>query len=152
MEDVHDFWHPDHWHRRHRHIITSRRHDVERALHRSDGVTGPCGQTWAWPHAPNGRQTELTFESGLTLNRDVLYAHGQRELRAALAEQIGCEIAQHGITVDAQQMTTVPGIYACGDVTKGNQIAFAVAGGAMAAMQAAHAIFYDTLPDGARSQ
>nr|WP_305854578.1 FAD-dependent oxidoreductase [Deinococcus sp. GbtcB9] len=88
----------------------------------------------------------------MTLNRDVLYAHGQRELRAALAEQIGCEIAQHGITVDAQQMTTVPGIYACGDVTKGNQIAFAVAGGAMAAMQAAHAIFYDTLPDGARSQ
>lgn len=92
----------------------------------------------------------LTFESGLTLNRDVLYAHGQRELRATLAEQIGCEIAQHGITVDAQQMTTVPGVYACGDITKGNQIAFAVAGGAMAAMQAAHAIFYDTLPDGAR--
>lgn len=100
----------------------------------------------------DGGGVMLTFESGLTLNRDVLYAHGQRELRAALAEQIGCEIAQNGITVDAQQMTTVPGVYACGDVTKGNQIAFAVAGGAMAAMQAAHAIFYDTLPDGAQSK
>ncbi|MBX8465727.1 NAD(P)/FAD-dependent oxidoreductase [Deinococcus sp. RIT780] len=97
-----------------------------------------------------GGGVTLTFQSGLTVDRDVLYAHGRRELRAELAEALGCEVTTSGITVDAQQMTTVPGVYACGDVTKGNQIAFAVAGGAMAAMQAAYAIFYDTLPDGAR--
>ena len=92
----------------------------------------------------------LTFESGLTLDRDGLYAHGGRALRAELAQALGCEVTPAGITVDAQQMTTVPGVYACGDVTTGNQIAFAVAGGAMAAMQAANAIFYDTLPERAR--
>lgn len=95
------------------------------------------------------RGVTLTFASGRMVDRDVLYAHGRRDLRADLAEALGYEVTASGITVDAQQMTTVPGVYACGDVTKGNQIAFA--GGAIAAMQAAYAIFYDTLPDGARA-
>ena len=97
-----------------------------------------------------GGGVTLSFESGLTLDRDVLYAHGQRVLRAELAEMLGCEVTPGGITVDQNQRTTIPGVYACGDVTTGNQIAFAVATGAMAAMQAAYALFYDMLPDGAR--
>jgi thioredoxin reductase len=65
---------------------------------------------------------------------------------------LGCEVTPSGIQVDAQQMTTIPGVYAAGDVTSGNQIAFAVAGGARAAMFAASALFYDDLPDGAKDE
>lgn len=109
---------------------------VEEPLSRVDGLGGD-GLT-------------LTFGSGLVHARDVLYAHGERKVNATLAEHLGCHVSSAGITVDEQQMTTVAGVYACGDSAKGNQVIYAAASGATAAMQAAYAIFYDTLPVGAQ--
>ncbi|WP_040379756.1 NAD(P)/FAD-dependent oxidoreductase [Deinococcus aquatilis] len=102
----------------------------------------------------DGREggVRLTFQDGTVADRAVLYAHGERRGQVELAVQLGCEVTPSGIQVDAQQMTTIPGVYAAGDVTSGNQIAFAVAGGARAAMFAASALFYDDLPDGAKAE
>ena len=93
----------------------------------------------------------LHFADGTSAERAVLYTHGERRLRAGLAEALGCEITAAGIKVDPlNQRTTVPGVYAAGDVSTGNQVAFAVAGGGKAAMQAAFEIYYDDLPGWAR--
>ncbi len=118
--------------------------EEERALLTYRGVTvleAPLARV----EARAGGGVRLHFRDGQVLERDVLYAHGERRVRGELAEALGCEVTAAGITVNAQQMTTVPGVYACGDVTKGNQVAFAVASGAKAAMQAAFSIFYDDL-------
>ncbi|WP_162243076.1 FAD-dependent oxidoreductase [Deinococcus sp. Leaf326] len=81
----------------------------------------------------------------------MLYTYSERRLRAGLAEALGCEMTTAGIKVDpANQRTTVAGVYAAGDVSTGNQVAFAVAGEARAAMFAAFELFYDGLPTLAR--
>ena len=93
----------------------------------------------------------LHFADGTSAERAVLYTHGERRLRAGLAEALSCEITAAGIKVDPlNQRTTVPGMYAVGDVSTGNQVAFAVAGGGRAVMQAAFEIYDDDLPAWAR--
>lgn len=93
----------------------------------------------------------LHFADGTSAERVVLYTHGERRLRAELAEALGCEMTAAGIKIDPQNhRTTVPGVYAAGDVSSGNQVAFAVAGGGKAAMQVGFEIYYDDLPAWAR--
>ncbi|GGR40452.1 thioredoxin reductase [Deinococcus ruber] len=59
---------------------------------------------------------QLTFADGRTSERSVLYAHGERVLNADLAQQLGCEATEFSITVNPGQETSVPGVYAAGDV------------------------------------
>ncbi|GGR17527.1 NAD(P)/FAD-dependent oxidoreductase [Deinococcus ruber] len=92
----------------------------------------------------------LIFADGMTSERSVLYAHGERVLQADLAQQLGCEFTAASITVDAQQATSVPGVYAAGDVSSGNQVIFALASGAKAAMYVGYALFDDDLPAGTK--
>ncbi|KQR18732.1 hypothetical protein ASF71_20155 [Deinococcus sp. Leaf326] len=95
---------------------------------------------------------QLHFADGTSAERAVLYTHGERRLRANLAEALGCEMTAAGIKVDPLiHRTTVPGVYAAGDVSSGNEVAFVVAGGGKAAMQAAFEIYYDDLPVAARA-
>lgn len=99
---------------------------------------------------PDG--VRLHFADGTSAERAVLYTHGERRLRAELAEALGCEMTSVGIKIDPlNHRTTVPGVYAAGDVSSGNQVAFAVAGGGKAAMQVGFEIFSDDLPALARA-
>lgn len=78
----------------------------------------------------------LTFADGT--DRDYLggFAVYGKEYNTALAESLGCELADDGaIVVDDDQATSVEGVYAVGDVTHGqNQTSIAVGDGARAGM------------------
>ena len=91
----------------------------------------------------------LYFADGTSVERTTLYTHGERKLHSELAQALGCTLSEGGtgIQVEASQATSIPGVYAAGDVSSGNQVAFAVAGGARAAMYAAGSLFYDDLPN-----
>lgn len=94
----------------------------------------------------------LHFADGTSVERTVLYTHGERKLNAGLAEALGCKVEQGGIVVTPNnQKTSVDGVFAAGDVSTGNQVAFAVAGGARAAMFAAFEVLSDNMPAWARA-
>lgn len=110
---------------------------VDSALERVEGI-------------PEG--VRLHFADGTSAERAVLYTHGERKLNAALAETLGCKIESGGIVVTPNnQKTSVDGVFAAGDVSTGNQVAFAVAGGARAAMFAAFEILSENMPAWARA-
>lgn len=110
---------------------------VDSALERVEGI-------------PEG--VRLYFADGTSAERVVLYTHGERKLNAALAETLGCKIESGGIVVTPNnQKTSVDGVFAAGDVNTGNQVAFAVAGGARAAMFAAFEILSENMPAWARA-
>lgn len=89
----------------------------------------------------------LHFVDGTSVERSVLYMHGERRLNAELAESLGCKVDVGGIEVTSHnQKTSVAGVYAAGDVSTGNQVAFAVAGGARASMYAAAEVLDDNMP------
>ncbi|HET7488124.1 MAG TPA: NAD(P)/FAD-dependent oxidoreductase [Acidimicrobiales bacterium] len=62
--------------------------------------------------------------------------------RTALAEQLGCGLTDHGcIAVDEEAATSVPGVYAAGDVTPGLQLVqVAAAKGAIAGVACARSL------------
>ena len=62
--------------------------------------------------------------------------------RSALAEQLGCRLTKEGcIEVDADAATSVPGVYAAGDITPGLQIVqVAAAKGAVAGVACARSL------------
>lgn len=65
----------------------------------------------------NGNIAHLTFENGELVALDALYARVPFELHHNIAEQLGCSKTEMGLLqVDAFQKTTVPGVYACGDI------------------------------------
>ncbi|WP_166335376.1 NAD(P)/FAD-dependent oxidoreductase [Sphingobacterium chungjuense] len=65
----------------------------------------------------NGNIAHLTFENGELVALDALYARVPFDLHHNIAEQLGCSKTEMGLLqVDAFQKTTVPGIYACGDI------------------------------------
>ncbi|ULH18035.1 NAD(P)/FAD-dependent oxidoreductase (plasmid) [Deinococcus sp. KNUC1210] len=98
-----------------------------------------------------GPGVRLTYADGNWTEHWALYAHSERVLNADLAVQLGCEATAASITVNAKQETTVPGVYAAGDVSSGNQVIFALASGASAAMYAGYTLFDDDLPADARA-
>ena len=62
-----------------------------------------------------------------------------------LASQVGCVVGEAGcIDVDRDGVTSVPGLYAAGDLTPGVQIiSNAVAKGAASAIHCAHSLLGD---------
>jgi thioredoxin reductase len=69
--------------------------------------------------------------------------------RTALAEQLGCELTEHGyVHVDYNGATTVPGVFAAGDLTPGQQlVSVAAANGAAAAVVAAESLRGEAVAD-----
>lgn len=89
------------------------------------------------------RLRRIVFESGETLERSVLFTRPRQEPRTALATQLGCALVEKGIPgliqVDCIQQTTVPGVFAVGDVTTPmQQIAIAVSTGSTAGAMINH--------------
>lgn len=76
-------------------------------------------------------------EDGEDYSADVFYPMLGEKARSSLAAKLGARTAQcEELLVDAHQATSVPGLYAIGDVTVGlNQIAVATGGAARAAVR-----------------
>ena len=78
----------------------------------------------------------VEFTDGNYLNCHALFLHPAQEQRSHLAVELGARITSKGaVWVDKQSRTTVPGLYAAGDMVPGQQQALmAAAGGSKAAI------------------
>jgi thioredoxin reductase len=83
-----------------------------------------------------GRLRRLDLHDGQTLDRDALFFYVGWQLRNDVARQLGCQLGDDGsIAVDANQATTVDGIYAAGNCADPKALVPAAAGsGATAAV------------------
>lgn len=83
-----------------------------------------------------GRLHQVRFSNGSARAIHTLYAMPAFEQHSSAPQEIGCAFTEEGyIQVDAQQRTSVPGIYACGDsTTRLRTVANAVATGTTAGM------------------
>lgn len=86
----------------------------------------------------NGYIQNIRFRDGTATSVKALYARGTFEQHCTIPQTLGCELTGDGyIKIDAIQMTTVAGVYACGDnVTRMRTVSNAVAMGATAGMMA----------------
>ena len=84
----------------------------------------------------------VVFASGETLSRSALFIRPTSLPRTDLAVKLGCELTDYGpvtglIKVDESGQTTVPGVYAAGDVTGQDMFVYVAAyGGGLAAENA----------------
>jgi thioredoxin reductase len=83
----------------------------------------------------NGQLSRLAFKDGSSLAVDALFFDTPCTQQSALAEQAGCLLTRDGrVTCDEFTATSVPGIFAAGNVLKGVQLSIVAAGdGARAA-------------------
>jgi thioredoxin reductase len=86
-----------------------------------------------------GRLRAVVLERGVRVPRDALFfATGQRK-RDALASSLGCGFGRRGVVrVDREQETTVPRVYAAGDLTAGSQMVVVASAEGTAAALAIH--------------
>ncbi|MAS36925.1 MAG: FAD-dependent pyridine nucleotide-disulfide oxidoreductase [Anaerolineaceae bacterium] len=81
----------------------------------------------------NGQLAAIVFEDGTQLARSGAFVQPQTRLHGSLAQDLGCALTEQGLVqVDAFGLTSVPGVYAAGDMTRPAQVLFAAAGGALA--------------------
>jgi thioredoxin reductase len=90
-------------------------------------------------HGDGSRLSSIELHDGRLSATDALYIGPRTRLNSEIAQQLGCELddAQLGsiIRTDAEKMTTVPGVYAAGDITRGaHTVTFAAADGVMAGL------------------
>lgn len=80
---------------------------------------------------------DLHLADGRSIGLDGLFVATRLEPASPLAEQLGCEVEESAfgrtIKTDAMKATTVPGVYACGDLARpGGSVAAAVGDGTLA--------------------
>ncbi len=92
--------------------------------------------------ADGAQLTGVVFADGAVLPRSAAFVRPAQQQRSTLPAELGCAFDDMGfVVVDAQQQTSVPGVYAAGDMTTPlQQIVFASAGGSRAAAFINHAI------------
>ncbi|WDZ98680.1 NAD(P)/FAD-dependent oxidoreductase [Mucilaginibacter sp. SJ] len=95
------------------------------------------GEIAAFDHH-DGQITTIHLQNGSEIKLKALYARLPFVQHSDIALQLGCSFTDQGhIEVDAQQKTTLPGVYACGDSASGiRSIANAVNSGTMAGVMA----------------
>ncbi|HEX6860051.1 MAG TPA: NAD(P)/FAD-dependent oxidoreductase [Caulobacteraceae bacterium] len=86
-------------------------------------------------HIENDRIAAFDFADGVKREFDVIYSALGTTPRGRLAEDLGAEVDEVGsLVVNHHQMTSVPGLYAAGDLVRGlNQMTVAEAEAAIAA-------------------
>ena len=78
---------------------------------------------------PDGMLRCIEFEDGTYLERTALFLHAPQEQRSALAADTGALITSKGaVWIDKNSQTSIPGLYAAGDTTPGQQQALIAAG------------------------
>ena len=88
-------------------------------------------------HGEGSELSAIELVDGLMSNVNALYVGPRTRLNSDIAQQLGCELEDgtFGLVIrtDAQKMTTVPGVYAAGDITRSmHNVTFASADGVAA--------------------
>lgn len=99
----------------------------------------------------DGQLHAVTTRGGLRIALDSLFSIQGATPETRLAEQLGVELAATGyIAVDVEQKTSVPGVYAAGDVTSlhSHQVSAAVHEGSQAASAANYFLYPESLKAG----
>lgn len=91
---------------------------------------------------------ELVLKDGRVFALAGLFTLPRSEPADALAAQLGCELEDHPlgrmIKTDPRKASTVPGVFACGDVARaGGSVTFSVADGAMAGVAAHQSLIFE---------
>jgi thioredoxin reductase len=91
-------------------------------------------------HGEGPRLSSIELADGRRSAVDALYVGPSTRLNSDLAQRLGCETEEGPlglfIRTDAAKLTTVPGVYAAGDITRpvAHSVTFASADGVMAAL------------------
>lgn len=95
----------------------------------------------------HGKIQSITLENGMKVEIDVLFTTRGDVYHNKLAENLGAKVSAEGeIVVDADQRTSVPGLYAAGCVTPANcQMIIAAGQGAIAAQTINCDLFQESL-------
>jgi len=81
----------------------------------------------------DGYINRLLLTDGERFSINALYHGPEFEHYKNIPQQLGCTIAEHGLVeVDGFQKTSVPGVYACGDISNMRSLAIAAASGTKA--------------------
>lgn len=74
-------------------------------------------------HGEGARLSSVELADGRTPAVDALYVGARTRLNSGIAQQLGCELVGGPfgdiIRTDDNRMTTIPGVYAAGDITRG---------------------------------
>lgn len=103
---------------------------------RSRGVTVETAPVEAL-RGDGSNLSEIALTGGRTVPLDALFIGARTFLNSPIAEQLGCEMEDGPLgpflRTDPMKMTTVPGVYAAGDITRAmHNITWACADGVMA--------------------
>jgi thioredoxin reductase len=90
-------------------------------------------------HGNGANLSAIEFGSGRMADIDALYIGPRTRFNSDIAQQFGCDMEEGPlgsiIRTDSQKMTTVPDLYAVGDITRGaHNVTWACADGVAAAM------------------
>jgi thioredoxin reductase len=90
-------------------------------------------------HGEGAELSAIELADGRMSGVDALYLGPRTHLNSEIADQLGCELEEGTfgriIRTDAQKGTTVPGVYAAGDITRSaHNVTWASADGVMAGM------------------
>lgn len=92
---------------------------------------------WQW-NIKNGYLHKVVLDNGDKISFSAVYASVPFEQSSDIPNSLGCELTEQGfIKTDHFQMTTVPGVFACGDnCISMRSVAQAVASGNLAGAMA----------------
>ena len=90
-----------------------------------------------------GNLTGVELDGGEVLEAEMVLFSIKHHPRVELATSLGCELDEEGyVAVNSKGLTSVPGVYAAGDVTPGLQLVSVAAGsGVVAGVACAHSFF-----------
>lgn len=120
-------------------VVTSARQPTHDVLEHA-GITSIVDEPAALVGDPSTQSLRsLRLRSGAVIDCDMVFCNVSHRLRGRLVEQLGCKLTSDGvIEVDDENRTSVPGVYAAGDITPGPQLVqIAAAKGAVAGIAAA---------------
>ncbi len=98
-------------------------------------------------HGDGLQLASVELADGRLSDIDALYLGPRTRFNSDIAQQLGCELEELPlgamIRTDAQKLTTVPGVYAAGDITRGaHNVTWACADGVTAAVAAHRSLVF----------
>lgn len=127
-------------------LTNSRRNDISSPFTRRLAVAGVpvVHDRIKGAEGADGRLTAIVTRGGERLDLDALFSIQGATPETAVARGLGIRLNRHGyVEVDTEQCTSVPGVYAAGDITAphSHQVSAAVHEGAQAASAANYFLY-----------